>query len=117
MGLRHAEHAVCSSITVRAIFAISWPTCVHLRNCCAEGTSQYTTCDNLLNTSGGDWPKSSLFEIADAGVALNKLVIGKPAQAAGDANNGFIEPATLAGCLSQAKAKGWGAFLSTSVPL
>ena len=80
----------------------------------AEGTTEYTTCDNLLNTSGGDWPQSSLFEIANAGVDLNKLVIGKPAQAAGDANNGYIPPDTLAGCLSQAKAKGWSAFLPYS---
>ena len=33
-------------------------------------------------------------------------VIGKPATA-GDATNGYIAPATLAGCVSQAKAKGW----------
>ena len=33
-------------------------------------------------------------------------VIGKPATA-GDASNGYIAPATLAGCVSQAKAKGW----------
>ncbi|KAI0731324.1 glycoside hydrolase family 18 protein [Earliella scabrosa] len=73
-----------------------------------QGTNQYTTCDNLLNTSGGAWPQSSLFEIAETGVDLDKLVIGKPAQL-GNANNGYIEPATLATCLSQAKAKGWHA--------
>ncbi|TBU27275.1 glycoside hydrolase family 18 protein [Dichomitus squalens] len=74
-----------------------------------QGTDEYTTCDGLLNTSGGSWPNSSLFEIAAQGVDLQKLVIGKPAQSAGDANNGFIDPTTLAGCLAQAKAKGWGA--------
>jgi chitinase len=31
---------------------------------------------------------------------------GKPATTA-NANNGYIDPSTLAGCLSQAKAKGW----------
>ncbi|KAI0708845.1 glycoside hydrolase [Cerioporus squamosus] len=74
-----------------------------------QGTTEYTTCDNLLNTSGGDWPGSSVFEIAAAGVDLNKIVIGKPAQAAGDANNGYIAPDTLATCVSDAKAKGWSA--------
>ncbi|KAL1943057.1 hypothetical protein VTO73DRAFT_4728 [Trametes versicolor] len=74
-----------------------------------QGTTEYTTCDNLLNTAGGDWPGSALFEIAAAGVDLNKLVIGKPGNNAGDADSGFIAPATLAGCVAQAKAKGWDA--------
>ncbi|RPD64238.1 glycoside hydrolase [Lentinus tigrinus ALCF2SS1-6] len=74
-----------------------------------QGTTEYTTCDSLLNTSGGDWPQSSVFEIAAAGVDLDKLVIGKPAQSAGDANSGYIAPDTLATCVSQAKAKGWDA--------
>ena len=89
-----------------------------------EGTTEYTTCAGLLTSSGGAWPQTSLFEIAASGVSLNKLVsvdvfwprgillsvalqvIGKPATA-GDATNGYIAPATLAGCVSQAKAKGW----------
>ena len=75
----------------------------------AEGTDEYTTCDGLLNESGGSWPQSSLFEIAASGVDLDKLVIGKPALSSGDASSGYIDPSTLAGCLAQAKAKGWGA--------
>ncbi|KAH9852021.1 glycoside hydrolase [Lenzites betulinus] len=74
-----------------------------------QGATEYTTCDSLLNTAGGDWPGSSLFEIAASGIDLNKLVIGKPGLSAGDANNGFIDPTTLAGCVQQAKAKGWDA--------
>ncbi|CDO78090.1 Glycoside Hydrolase Family 18 protein [Trametes cinnabarina] len=73
------------------------------------GTTEYTTCDNLLNTAGGDWPGSAVFEIAASGVNLNKIVIGKPGLSAGDASNGYIAPATLAGCVEQAKAKGWDA--------
>ena len=49
-----------------------------------------------------------MFEIAANGVPLNKLVIGKPG-AVTDANNGFIDPATLGTCIDQAKAKGWSA--------
>ena len=74
----------------------------------SEGTNEYTTCEGLLTQSSSTWPESSLFQIAANGVSLNKLVIGKPATA-GDASNGFIAPATLAGCLAQAKAKGWSA--------
>ncbi|KAH9940902.1 glycoside hydrolase [Epithele typhae] len=74
-----------------------------------QGSTEYTTCTSLLNTSGGSWPKSSVFEIAAAGVPLDKLVIGKPGLSSGDASSGFIDPSTLAGCLAQAKAKGWGA--------
>ncbi|OBZ73901.1 Endochitinase 4 [Grifola frondosa] len=73
-----------------------------------QGTSEYTTCDGLLNNSTGDWPNSALFQIAAAGVPLDKLVIGKPG-ISGDASNGFISPATLAGCVEQAKSRGWDA--------
>ncbi|KAI6164652.1 glycoside hydrolase family 18 protein [Pisolithus thermaeus] len=73
-----------------------------------EGTSEYTTCTGLLNTSSSTWPSTALFQIAASGVPLNKLVIGKPATA-GDANNGYMDPSTLAGCLGTAKAQGWDA--------
>ncbi|KAH9856027.1 glycoside hydrolase [Lenzites betulinus] len=66
----------------------------------------YADCDGLLNTSGGAFPGSSLFEIAANGVDLNKLVIGKPGGVS-DANDGFIDPATLGTCVAQATAKGW----------
>ncbi|OSD02935.1 glycoside hydrolase family 18 protein [Trametes coccinea BRFM310] len=74
-----------------------------------QGTTEYTTCDNLLNTAGGDWPGSAVFEIAASGVDLDKIVIGKPGLSAGDASNGYIAPDTLATCVAQAKAKGWDA--------
>ena len=77
-----------------------------------EGSEEYTTCDNLLNTSGGTFPGSALFEIASNGVDENKLVIGKPATA-NDASNGFIDPATLAGCVAQAAEQGWNAGVMT----
>ena len=73
-----------------------------------EGTTEYTTCDSLLNTSSSTWPESALFEIIANGVDADKLVIGKPATS-GDANNGYIAPETLAECLQTAKAAGWSA--------
>ncbi|KAK7687873.1 hypothetical protein QCA50_009092 [Cerrena zonata] len=71
-----------------------------------QGTNEYTTCAGLLTASSSTWPQSALFQIAASGVPLDKLVIGKPATT-GDATNGFIAPATLAGCVSQAKNQGW----------
>ncbi|KLO18244.1 glycoside hydrolase family 18 protein [Schizopora paradoxa] len=73
-----------------------------------QGTSEYTTCAGLLTQSSSTWPNSALFQIAASGISLDKLVIGKPANT-GDASNGYIAPATLAGCVEQAKAKGWDA--------
>ncbi|KAI5117052.1 hypothetical protein M0805_005291 [Coniferiporia weirii] len=73
-----------------------------------QGTTEYTTCDGLLTTSSSTWPQTALFQIAASGVSLDKLVIGKPATTA-DANNGYIDPATLATCLEQAKSQGWSA--------
>jgi chitinase len=71
-----------------------------------EGTSEYTDCKGLLTQSSSAWPKTSLFEIAASGVSQNKLIIGKPATQS-SATNGYIAPSTLAGCVSQAKNKGW----------
>ena len=66
----------------------------------------YTTCDGLINASGGAFPGTALLEIPKSGIPLDMLVIGKPATAA-DATNGFMDPATLGTCVKQAKAKGW----------
>ncbi|EGO22388.1 glycoside hydrolase family 18 protein [Serpula lacrymans var. lacrymans S7.9] len=74
-----------------------------------QGTTEYTTCAGLLNTSSTTYPDSALFQInTSGGVSLDKLVIGKPATAA-DANNGYIAPATLATCVLDAKNEKWDA--------
>ncbi|KIJ51714.1 glycoside hydrolase family 18 protein [Sphaerobolus stellatus SS14] len=91
---------------------IDWDSNLRIRFFCIEGTSEYTTCAGLLTASSSTWPQSSVFQIAASGVALNKIVIGKPA-ASGDASNGFMSTSTLASCVSQAKAKGWNAGVST----
>ncbi|KAF8319615.1 glycoside hydrolase family 18 protein [Clavulina sp. PMI_390] len=72
-----------------------------------EGSSEYTTCAGLLTKSSSGNPSTSVFEINSvAGVPLDKIVIGKPATSAAAAS-GYVAPATLAGCLSQAQADGW----------
>jgi len=73
-----------------------------------QGATEYTTCAGLLTASTSAWPETALFQIAANGVSLDKLVIGKPATAS-DASNGYIAPATLASCVSEAAADGWNA--------
>jgi hypothetical protein len=65
------------------------------------------TCDGLLNKAN-QYPGSAVFEIAASGVAMEKLVIGKPATPASARD--FMDPSTFATCLQQAKAKGWSEF-------
>ncbi|KAF9507653.1 carbohydrate-binding module family 5 protein [Hydnum rufescens UP504] len=70
---------------------------------------EYTTCHGILTASSSAFPKTAVFEIhATAGVPLDKLVIGKPGTP-GDATNGWVDPHTLARCVSQAQAQGWNA--------
>ncbi|KAJ7765493.1 glycoside hydrolase family 18 protein [Mycena maculata] len=56
----------------------------------------------LINESSTTWPSSALLQICASSIALDKLVVGKPA-GTGYANNGFMDAATLAGCLVTAK--------------
>ncbi|KAH0835490.1 glycoside hydrolase family 18 protein [Lanmaoa asiatica] len=79
-----------------------------------QGTTEYTTCSGLLTASSSSWPETALFQISANGVSLNKLVIGKPATAA-QASNGYMSTATLASCVSQAHASGWGKLIKMLV--
>lgn len=74
-----------------------------------EGTSEYTTCSGLLDTSSSTWPESALFQIVASGVSQDKLVIGKPATT-GDASSGYMSPSTLATCVEDAMSQGWGTY-------
>ncbi|OBZ70862.1 hypothetical protein A0H81_09082 [Grifola frondosa] len=73
-----------------------------------QGANEYTDCDSLLTASGGNFPESSIFEIATAGIPLNKLVIGKLGAAA-NGTTGFMHPQTLGVCVAQAEAQTWNA--------
>ncbi|KAG1776462.1 glycoside hydrolase family 18 protein [Suillus placidus] len=72
------------------------------------GTSEYTTCSGLLIASAPMQPNTALFQIAAAGIPLDKLVIGKPATDV-DASNGYMDPSLLAQCLGDAVQQGWNA--------
>ncbi|KIJ62462.1 carbohydrate-binding module family 5 protein [Hydnomerulius pinastri MD-312] len=73
-----------------------------------QGTTEYTTCEGLLYNSSSAWPESALFQIADNGISMDKLVIGKPATTS-DANNGYMNTTYLASCVAEAYAAGWDA--------
>lgn len=60
----------------------------------------------MLITFPATWPNTALFQIIASGVATDKLVIGKLATSlTGDANSGYINLNTLAGCVSTAVGK------------
>ncbi|KIJ53594.1 glycoside hydrolase family 18 protein [Sphaerobolus stellatus SS14] len=68
---------------------------------------QYQNCESLIWSSGGTYPGSSVFEIANAGVDLNKIVVGKPASWDEATNGGYMDPGFLSSCLKQAADNGW----------
>ncbi|KAM5530323.1 hypothetical protein V8D89_008970 [Ganoderma adspersum] len=63
----------------------------------------YEDCDTLFRSAGG----SSVFEIRASGIPAEKIVIGKPGNVQDTTNGGFMEPAALGTCVSQAVAGGW----------
>ncbi|KZV72386.1 glycoside hydrolase family 18 protein [Peniophora sp. CONT] len=73
-----------------------------------QGSNMYTDCEGLLTKSGSSFPNTAVMQLADAGVDINKIVIGKPGIAS-DASDGFLSTTQLASCVKQAQAKGWNA--------
>ncbi|KIJ53610.1 glycoside hydrolase family 18 protein [Sphaerobolus stellatus SS14] len=67
----------------------------------------YEDCGSLVSSSGGGYPGSSIMEIANQGIDSSKIVAGKVATQADAYSGGYIDPSTLAGCVAQAKNKGW----------
>lgn len=55
--------------------------------------------------SGSTYPGTAVKQLNAMGIPWEKLVIGKP-MASGEAETGYIEPATLANCISQVKELG-----------
>ncbi|KAJ3073797.1 hypothetical protein HDU98_000648 [Podochytrium sp. JEL0797] len=76
-----------------------------------QGESSYDTCTTLLTKSSGWALQTSVFEIAAQGVALDKIVIGKPLTPTNLAPSatGYMHAADLQNCLVQANGMGWGA--------
>lgn len=75
-----------------------------------QGQTLYTTYENLFVAAGSWVTNTAVFEIADNGVDINKLVVGKPVGPSGYASNGYIDPKTLhdMGCQAM-RQRGWNA--------
>ncbi|KAJ3378006.1 hypothetical protein HDU84_008029 [Entophlyctis sp. JEL0112] len=76
-----------------------------------QGSSSYDSCETLFYTANGWASKSAVFEIADQGVPLNKIVIGKPVTSAGvdSGATGYMDAQEMADCFATAEQYGWNA--------
>lgn len=72
-----------------------------------QEASRYDTCETLLHAADGWFPGTAIFEIADNGVPLSKLVIGKPGAPEDATNTGFMHPADIGACVAEAASEGW----------
>lgn len=74
-----------------------------------QGAGMYESCNQLLHSSSGTCPGSSVFEISkNENIPLSKLVIGKPATTS-DASSGYMDPHSLGKCYASARSQGWNA--------
>ncbi|VDB96175.1 unnamed protein product [Peniophora sp. CBMAI 1063] len=82
-----------------------------------QGDRMYTDCDGLINQSGSDAPNTAVLQIAQAGVDMNKIVIGKLGKASDADNGGYMSPSDIASCAKLARDKGWnGGVMSWEYP-
>ena len=56
--------------------------------------NNYSTCETIFSQSDNAFPETSIFQIHNNGVELNKLVMGKLGSPA-DGGTGYIDPAVL----------------------
>jgi len=69
-----------------------------------QGTSCYTDYNGLFTSSCSTFPGTAVSQIAQSGIPLEKIVVGKYIQT-GDASNGFIAPGTLHTYFTQAQSQ------------
>lgn len=73
-----------------------------------QGITSYDTYRKLFISSKGAFHGTSVKEIADRGISLKKLVIGKPLLPSDAINTGFVAQANLGAWAAQAyDAFGW----------
>ena len=78
-----------------------------------QGETCYTTYDGLFNKSCSNFPQTSVAQISNAGINLNKLVVGKPLLTS-DASNGYVDPTVLGQWFVEAQSNlGWNAGVMT----
>lgn len=71
-----------------------------------EGKGVYSNCDELLTKGPDSAPGTSIFEMHNSGIPLDKIVIGKPSDNK-QAKDGYIKPKDFSKCLVEAVEKGW----------
>jgi len=76
-------------------------------NCYTTESGLFTASGPGCTTGGAYYPYTSVNEIAESGVSLSKIVVGKPVDQTA-ANGGYVAPATLHSWFqSSGKAIGW----------
>lgn len=76
-----------------------------------QGSDMYVDYQNLFINSGTSLPFTSVLQISDAGIPLNKIVVGKP-MLASDASTGYVNLSSLGLWFNQAKQElNWNAGL------
>ncbi|KAH8922653.1 glycoside hydrolase family 18 protein [Atractiella rhizophila] len=70
----------------------------------------YTSCSQLIHTSGGWEPGTSILELNARGIPMEKLVLGKPSTPA-NAGSGYMTAAQLQPCVQDARNNGWNGGL------
>ena len=71
-----------------------------------QGDTTYDTYEKLFVTSGGHFPGTSVKEISQKGVPLEKIVVGKPVTTADAYNTGYMDQQTLGNALVRAYNEG-----------
>lgn len=71
-----------------------------------QGSSEYTTYTTIFETSDGWSTGSAVNQIAQKGIPLSKLVVGKPVAQKDVVNTGFVDVDTLAAIFRTARESG-----------
>ncbi|CAD7703311.1 unnamed protein product, partial [Ostreobium quekettii] len=71
-----------------------------------QGGTTYDTYDTLFEHANGWSAGTSVMEMANKGIPMSKIVIGKPVTKAGVVNTGFVEMNQLASFFREAASKG-----------
>ena len=72
-----------------------------------QGTSDYLTYDTLFLKADGWSPGTALLQIAQNGIPMNKLLVGKPVTRADVSNTGYVAQDTLASIFKTARQGVW----------
>ena len=72
-----------------------------------QGTSEYLTYETLFLESTGWSLGTAVLQIAEKGIPINKLLVGKPVTASDAHNTGYVPQATLANIFHTARHDWW----------